>query len=282
MLPVPGGRIWYRAQGDGGTPLVILHGGPGATHEYLEPLRALSDERPVIFYDQLGGGRSDRPADETLWTMDRFVEELDLLIGHLGLDVFHLLGSSWGSTLAVLYAQQKGQSRIASMVLSGPCLSAEVWAKDAREMVKRLPAKERDAIIDCEARGDFSSPSYAEAMDLFYHRHLCRMREWPECLTRSLGNMGADVYRVMWGPSEFTVNGNMKGMDLTSFLGLLRVPTLYTCGEFDEATSRSVRHFADLTPGSKAIVFLGASHSHHLEKEDEYIASIRSFLRSAD
>jgi proline iminopeptidase len=147
--------------------------------------------------------------------MDCSVEELDLLIQHLGLSAFHLLGSSWGSTLAVLYARQKGQGNIASMVLSGPCLSAEIWANDARAMVKLLPAKERDAIIDREARGDLSSPAYAQAMDLFYHRHLCRMREWPECLTRSLSNMGTDVYRVMWGPSEFTVNGNMKGMDLT-------------------------------------------------------------------
>lgn len=282
MLPVPGGRIWYKAFGEGGTPLVVLHGGPGATHEYLEPLQTLADERTVVFYDQLGGGRSDRPTDASLWTMDRFVQELDLLIGHLGLDAFHLLGSSWGATLAVLFAIQKGQTKIASMVLSGPCLSSEVWARDTREMVDRLPERHRQAITDCEAREDFTSPAYAEAMDVFYRRHLCRMDEWPECLTRSLGNMGADVYRAMWGPSEFTIDGNMKGMDLTPLLGQLRVPVLYTCGEFDEATPRSVRHFADLTPGSRAIVFPGASHSHHLEREGEYISAVRSFLLSTD
>ncbi|MCG7844794.1 MAG: proline iminopeptidase-family hydrolase [Methanomassiliicoccales archaeon] len=281
-LQVDGGRIWYKVVGSGGTPLIVLHGGPGATHDYLENLSALSDEHPVIFYDQLGGGRSDRPDDPSLWRVDRFVDELDALVQHLRLEHVHILGQSWGTMLAVLYAQSRGQDRIASMVLSAPYLNSDMWVLDQRRYVNALPDKVRKDILDCEISGDFSSPTYAEAMDIFYRRHVCRMPVWPTSLERSLQGMGLGVYNHMWGPSEFTLTGVLQGMNVVPFLKDIAVTTLYTCGEFDEATPATTKIYADHTPGSKMMVFEGASHMHHLEKENDFIGAVRSFLRDAD
>lgn len=278
MLKVDGGRIWYRATGTGGVPLIVLHGGPGTTHDYLENLEALSDERTVVLYDQLGSGRSDRPGDRSLWTTGRFAQELDALIDHLGFDRFHLLGQSWGTMLAVLYTRKYRQKGIASLVLSAPYLSSPLWEADQRRHVAGLPEKERDAILDCEARGDYSSPAYSQAMDVFYRKHVCRMPVWPDSLNRALQGMGMDVYGTMWGPSEFTLNGSMKELDVTGFLPRLRVPVLYTCGEFDEATPDTTRRYADLTPCSQVMVFPGASHMHHLEDESGFLSTVRAFL----
>lgn len=278
MLKVEGGSIWYRMAGNGGVPLIVLHGGPGTTHDYLDNLEALSDERTVVLYDQLGGGRSDRPVDRALWRVDRFTEELDALIRHLGFKRYHLLGQSWGTMLAVLYARKYGQNGIASLVLSAPYLSSPLWEADQRRHIDDLPEKERKAILDCEASGDYSSPAYAEAMDVFYRRHVCRMPVWPENLNRTLQGMGMDVYNTMWGPSEFTLTGNMKNLDVTPFLPDLRVPVLYTCGEFDEATPDTSRRYSELTPDSRVLIFAGASHMHHLEMEIEYLAAVRDFL----
>lgn len=281
-LEVEGGSIWYRTAGAGGVPLVCLHGGPGATHDYLENILSLSDDRMVVLYDQLGGGRSDRPRDRSLWTAERFVDELDRLVRHLGLQRFHLLGQSWGSMLAVLYAQMKGQGRLASLVLSAPYLSSPLWDQDQRRHVAGLPEKERSAILDCEARGDYASVKYAQAMDVFYRRHVCRMKNWPDALNRSMQGMGLEVYNSMWGPSEFTLTGGLKDADVTGFLSSIRSPVLYTCGEFDEATPETTRRYAELTPDSKVMVFRGASHMHHLESEEEFLSAVRGFLKEKD
>lgn len=217
-----------------------------------------------------------------MWRTERFVQELDALIDHLGFDRFHLLGQSWGTMLAVLYARRYGQRGIASLVLSAPYLSSPLWEADQRRHVSALPEKERDAILECEARGDFSSPAYAQAMDVFYRRHVCRMPVWPDSLNRTLQGMGMDVYGTMWGPSEFTLTGNMKDLDVTAFLPELRMPVLYTCGEFDEATPATTGRFSELTPGSQVTVFPGTSHMHHLEDERSFLSLVRTFLSHHD
>ncbi len=278
MLEVEGGSIWYRTTGAGGAPLVCLHGGPGATHDYLENLRCLSDDRMVVQYDQLGSGRSDRPRDRSLWTAERFVEELDQLVRHLGLERFHLLGQSWGCMLAVRYAHDRGHERLASLILSAPYLSSPLWDRDQRRHVAGLPEEARNAILDCEARGDYASADYVRAMDVFYRRHVCRMKAWPDSLNRSMQGMGLEVYNSMWGPSEFTLTGSLRDADATPLLASISIPVLYTCGEFDEATPETTMRYAELTPNSRVISFKGASHMHHLESEDEYMSAVRGFL----
>lgn len=280
FVPVTGGRVWTKILGKDKEkiPLLVVHGGPGAPHDYLEGLGELADERPVIFYDQLGCGNSDRPTDSSLWTVERFVEELSMLRDALGLKEIHLLGQSWGTMLCVEYIKRQNPSGIKSLILSAPYLSTSIWAEDQRRLITELDEISQRAIQNAEATGDYASKAYQDAMGAFYQKHLCNLDPWPENLYRTMNKMGMDVYTYMWGPSEFTVTGTLLGADLTPFLPQLRLPVLYTCGEFDEATPASTRLFQSLTPGSRIEIFPGATHQHHIEQKDAYNRLLRDFL----
>jgi proline iminopeptidase len=284
FIPVTGGRVWYRIVGADRqrVPLLVLHGGPGAPHDYLETLAALADERPVVFYDQLGCGNSDRPADVGLWTVARFVDELGRVRAALGLETVHLLGQSWGTLLAAEYVLERQPTGIAGLVFSGPFFSARRWMADQRGWVAQLPLPVQRTIADCERDGAFASPAYQEAMMLFYRRHVCRLEPWPDCLNRTMEKLGLDVYGHMAGPSEFTLTGVLKDVERSDDLGRLKGPVLFTCGEFDEATPATTAHYQSRLPGAEIHVFQGASHEHHLEKPAEYMQVVRDFLRRAE
>ncbi|MFH1060298.1 MAG: proline iminopeptidase-family hydrolase [Pseudomonadota bacterium] len=284
FIDVTGGKVWHRLAGAGrpGAPLMVLHGRPGAPHDYLEPLEALADERPVVFYDQLGCGNSERPEDPGLWTVARFVAELDQVRARLGLDRVHLLGQSWGAMLAVEYLLAAGQGRVLSLILSAPYLSSPRWRADTRAMVAALPPAERAAIAACEASADYENPAYQAAVDVFYRRHLCRLDPWPECMERTFAKLGTPVYHQMWSPSEFTMTGSLAEADLTGRLGEIAVPALFICGEFDEAAPETTRLYASLTPGARAEVLAGAAHMHHLEEPGRFLALVAGFLRQAE
>jgi proline iminopeptidase len=280
FIDVPGGKVWYKIIGRDkpGTPLLVLHGGPGVPHNYLLPLEALADERPVVFYDQLGCGNSNRPNDTSLWTTTRFVEELKAVRSALKLDEVHLLGQSWGTMLAVEYLLREKPSGVKSLILSAPYLSTPRWVSDQQVWISQLPQDVQDTISKYEALQDYSSPAYQEAMMFFYNKHVCRMDPWPECLLQSMEKMGVEVYNHMWGPSEFTMTGTLMQADLTPELPQLTVNTLLTCGEYDEATPATTLYYQSLINGSAIRIFQGASHSHHLESETEYIQVIRNFI----
>lgn len=283
-VEVTGGKIWYRIVGaeKTGIPLLTLHGGPGAPHDYLEPMEALADERPVIFYDQLGCGFSDRPSDTNLWTVERFVDELSMLRAALKLEKVHIMGQSWGTMLAVEYLIRKNPENVKSLVLSGPYLSTALWVADQRNWISQLPESVQDTIAKYEASGDFSSPSYQDAMMHFYSKHLCRIDPWPDCLNRAMEKMGFEVYEYMWGPSEFSMTGTLRNADLTDQLQHIQVPVLFTCGEFDEATPETTQYFTSKIEKAEMHVLIGASHSHQVEKPDEYIQVLREFLRKVE
>lgn len=280
MISVPGGRVWYRILGEGaqGIPLLVVHGGPGAPHDYLENVKALADERPVIFYDQLGGGRSERPDDPSLWRAERFVEELAAVRKALGLSRVHLLGQSWGAMLAVRYLLT-GVRGVDRLVLSAPLLSSPLWVADQRALLKGMPPAVQEVVTAAESEGNFDTPAYQDAMTAYYQRHLCRLDPWPDCLQRTFEGMGMQVYLTLWGPSEFTCTGHLLQSDLIPRLPEISVPTLFTCGRHDEARPETVARFRELVPGARLVVFEDASHEHHLERPDEYLATVRHFLR---
>jgi proline iminopeptidase len=201
-ISVPGGNIWYRILGGDqpGLPLVVLHGGPGFPHDYLEPLEALSDERQVIFYDQLGCGNSDIPEDPALWRLGRFVDELEQVLQVLKLEKYHLLGQSWGSMLAVDFLLTRNPSGVTSLILSGPCLSVARFMADQRAYLLEFPQDMQKIIHETEVAGDFQSLEYQNAMMIYYRRHVCRLDPWPDCLVKSMKKMGRSVYEQMWGP----------------------------------------------------------------------------------
>jgi proline iminopeptidase len=284
FVKVPGGKVFHRTVGEDapGIPLLVLHGGPGIPHDYLEPLEALGRERPVVFYDQLGCGASDRPDDLSLYTLPRFVEELAVVRGELGLGRMHLLGQSWGAMLAVEYYLESRQQGIASLVLSGPCLDSRRFAADQRVHLAHMPKPVQAAIQKAEATGDFEAAAYQEAIGAYYAKHVCLLDPWPECLNRAIEKMNMAVYGHMWGPSEFTCTGTLKDHGRRDELGSIRVPVLFTCGAQDEATPATVADYQALVPGAELRVFENASHSHHLEQPEAYLTTVSDFLRRVE
>lgn len=281
MIDVPGGRVWTRTSGSGtATPVLVLHGGPGMPSYYLEPLTGLGRDRPVVLYDQLGCGRSDRPEDASLWTVPRAVAEVAAVRRGLGLERVHILGHSWGAFLALAYAQQHDEG-VASLVLSSPLVSVAGWMEDASELVTRLPETVRQTIEEHERRGAFEDPAYVEATDEFYRRFFCTLDPWPPELERTFRELGDGPYLTMWGPSEFTQTGNLSGADLTATLSQLPVPSLWLGGDHDEVSPERLVGFAREASG-RAEVFQGGSHCLHLEQTSRYVQVVGDFLSDVE
>jgi proline iminopeptidase len=285
-IPVTGGRVWYRIVGTGpGIPMLTLHGGPGASSAYLQPLAALADERPVIFYDQLGGGKSDHPDDVTLWTLERFVEEFAQVRAVLGLTQVHIYGHSWGTMLAVAYTLRQ-PSGLVSLILSGPWLSAPRYVQDANALRRELPVEMQAAIEQYESDGTADSPEYQAASVEWMRQRVCRNETALEGILQGFGDpvtgINAQVYNTMQGPSEFIVTGSLKHVDLTAKLHEIKVPTLFTCGRYDECTPETTAWFQGLLPGSEMVVFEHSAHMTHLEEPESYVQTARAFLRRAE
>ena len=231
-IDVPGGRVWYEIVGQEGkgVPLLTLHGGPGFPHDYIRPLEELADDRPVIFYDQLGCGKSDRPDNPDLWTVERFVEEVSVIRKHLKLDELHLFGQSWGTMLAVDYAL-KEPGGLRSVILASPPLNIKRWLDDAERNRGKLPKDVLEALERHERAGTTDSQEYKEADDVYGKNFICRLSPTPNEVQRSRDGMGEAVYRTMWGASESYMAGSrLEHYDREHRLKELTMPVLFTCG----------------------------------------------------
>jgi proline-specific peptidase len=280
-LPVHGGSIWYRVVGHGtGTPAILLHGGPGFSSFYLKALEELGDERRVVRYDQLGGGHSDAATDTAMFNIAHFVAELDSLRTHLGYDVVHILGHSWGTILGLEYYRAHPE-HVKSLVLMSPALDIPEWERHARELLLTLPDSSQLAVREAEAAKKYDDPKYQAAIGEFYSRYV-----WRKPVQADLDSMFATVnmkiYEYMQGPSEFTIIGTLKSYNSTTFLKDVKVPTLFTVGEFDEANPETVKRHAAMTPGAEVAVLAGAAHLTQWDAREENIKVVREFLRKAD
>ncbi|MGI2328362.1 proline iminopeptidase-family hydrolase [Planococcus sp. YIM B11945] len=278
FIPVTGGKVWYRKTGDGpGVPLLVLHGGPGGMSNEKDPLRRLGNERPVIQYDQLGCGKSDRPTDLALWTVERSVEELGQVRKALGLDEVHILGHSWGTMLASSYLFEKPEG-VRSIIFSGPALNSRTWEQDQRNYLKQFPKDMQEIVERHEREQTTEASEYQDAMFAFYKRHVCRLDPWPEDMVEEFAIMNQQIYNHMWGASEFTVTGTLQDFDATERLAEIDLPSLFTCGRFDEATPETTEYYASLMPGSEFHVFENCSHTPGTEDPEAFANKIREFL----
>jgi len=281
-INVTGGKVWYKVVGSGDKPpLVLLHGGPGVPSYYLNPLAALSDDRPVIFIDQLGCGRSDRITDTTLMTIPAYVKELKEIHDALGLKDYYIFGHSWGTIYAVEYyfAHPEG---IKGLMLSGPALDIPRWAKDADTLIATLPDSIQKAIRTNEKNGTYDSPGYQQAVDYYYKLYLARKQPWSADIDSAFAEIGANVYMHMDGPSEFTLSGNLKDYDATGKLGNIKVPTLFIGGEYDEARPGSVRYFASLVSGAQFVIIPNAGHLSMQDNPEANNKAVRDFLNGIE
>jgi L-proline amide hydrolase len=284
-IPFKGYHTWYRIVGEkeepGKLPLLALHGGPGACHDYLESLDGIADSgRRVIYYDQLGCGNSHIDQSKPdMWTIPLYVEEVDVVRKALGLERIHLFGSSWGGMLEMeyMFTQPKG---IASLTIASSPASMIQWVSEANRLREQLPPEVQAALLKHEAAGTTDSKEYTDAMQVFYDRHVCRVVPNPEYVQRSFAKLGQwpEVYNTMNGPSEFHVIGTIKNWDVRARLPEIHAPTLITSGEFDECTPLIAETVHKGIPGSKWVMLDGCSHCAHAEDPARYNQLLTEFI----
>lgn len=283
FIDVPGGKVFYRVMGGGErTPLILLHGGPGGRSCAFEVLSELATDRRVVRYDQLGSGKSDRPNDLSLWTTERFVEELDLVRRALGLKEVHILGHSWGGTLATEYLLTKGQEGVVSAVLSSPLISTPRWLADTNRLRGMLPKPVQAALDQCEAVETADDPKCVEANSVFEERFVRGAKELPAVPACEGVTGGDQVYRHMWGAAEFTATGTLRDYDRSGRLGELKLPVLFLAGRNDEATPETIADFQGRVPGAKMAVLEKSAHSTYRTETAEYVKIVRAFLDEAE
>ena len=289
---VPGGPVWYEMDGitglvelddaEGEIPLVTLHGGPGGTSCGFTRLYGLGRGRPVLRYDQLGTGRSGRPNDMSLWTVDRYVDELHILRRELGLKQIHLLGHSWGGALAASYVLEKGTEGIVSLTLSSPLLSSPAWMEDANYLRSQLPLAVQQVLDEHETSGTTDSDDYAAATDEFYRRYV-RGGDRLEPLAPCVGAGGNDViYKYMWGETEFNATGTLVNFDVTDRLGEIDIPVLLIGGEFDEARPERLAQFQAMLPNAQLETIDDAAHGTISRQPGAYRQRLEAFLSEAE
>ena len=278
-VKILGFDLFYRTYGRPTKGTVLcLHGGPGATHDYLLSLEDLAQfGYRVVLIDQLGCGKSARPRGTALYTIAHNVEEVEGVRKALQLGKVHLMGSSYGGALAIATAL-KYQRNLRSLVITGGLASVPLTVREMRRLVNRLPPKTRATLAKYEAREDYENPEYLAAVDVFYRRHVCRLPVWPREVTYSFEHLSRPVYFTMNGPNEFTIIGTIRDWDVTDQLPTIRVPTLVTVGRYDEVTPRVAESIHRGIRGSKLVRFEKSAHLAMWEERSHYIGVVRDFL----
>ncbi|PYC66955.1 alpha/beta hydrolase [Micromonospora arborensis] len=286
VLPFQGFETWYRVTGriGAGRPaLVVVHGGPGSTHDYLLNLAGLAaDGWPVVHYDQIGNGGSTHlpDAEPGFWTPELFLAELDNLVTRLGIaDNYVLFGHSWGGPLAARHAAGRPTGLRGLVVANAPA-SYPLWRREAARLRAALPPGTDATLARHEAAGTTGSREYQAAMRVFYDRHVCRVSPWPRDYVASFYEIANDptVYYTMNGPSEFHVVGTLRDWSVVDCLAGITAPTLVLSGRHDEATPATLQPFLDHIPDSRWVVFEESSHLPHLEEPERFTAVLRGFL----
>jgi len=284
-------QTWYRVTGalqPGKLPLVVVHGGPGCTHDYVDSFKDIAtlDGRAVIHYDQIGNGNSTRLPDKgaDFWTVPLFLAELDNLLAHLGIsERYALLGQSWGGMLGSEHAVRR-PSGLKALVIANSPANMRTWVAEANRLRRELPQDVQDTLLRHEDAGTITDPDYVAASRVFYDRHVCRIVPWPPEVARTFAIMDEDntVYRHMNGPTEFHVIGTLKDWTIEDRLPLVEAPTLLISGKFDEATPEVIRPYAERVPGCRSVVFERSSHMPHVEERAACMSMVSDFLSEVE
>ena len=281
-------KTYYRVVGKNTgnkKPLVLLHGGPGSTHNYFEVLDRIAEEdgRQLVMYDQIGCGNSYVENRPDLWNSKVWIEELIELRKHLGLDEIHLLGQSWGGMQTLEYVCNYKPEGLKSIILSSTLPASWLWAEEAQRMIAQMPQDMQDAIKKATESGDYSSPEY-QAAEAEYMRQHCAgevTENDPECLRRPK-KTGRESYVVGWGPNEFTPLGTLKEYDVIDQLGDIKEPALIINGGNDLCTPYVAKFMYDRIPNSEWELFRTCRHMCFVEDNDHYVEVLKKWMNKND
>ncbi len=266
-------------------PLLILHGGPGDTHNYLLNYRDMADlyGRQIVFYDQIGCGASKIPHQEDdFYTYDLWIDEFYTVREALGLDDIHLFGNSWGGMLAMM-CMIRDDTGVNSMVVNGSPVNIATWLSEANRLIEYMPTDMQEAIAEAERTGDYETPAAKAAYNEYYRRHVVGCDPWPDYVQLAMSpEMVGECYYVMQGASEFVVTGKMKDFDIRADLHKIKVPTLMLSGTNDEATPLVVKEGYDLIPGCEWALVQGAAHIGNATHAKEYLEAVEGFISRFD
>lgn len=262
-------------------PILLLHGGPGSTHNYFEVLDPLAKQRPVISYDQLGCGNSYVDHHPELWTLSTWMEELGNVIKSLHLTRFHLLGQSWGGMLALAYALQQPQG-LQSLILSSTLSSSQLWGREQHRMLKYMTKEEQDAIAKAEETGNWQDEMAQKAIARYMKLHCADIKDNdPECLRREKRS-GTESYMTAWGPNELTPQGTLKNFDVTDKLCEIKVPCLIISGTDDLCTPLIAKTMYDHLPYARWELFANARHMVFAEYTEKYLQLLADWCQETD
>lgn len=277
-------KVWTKRVGAGGIKLLTLHGGPGCTHEYFECFEDFLPAAGVEFYyyDQLGSAYSDQPEDASLWTVERFLGEVEQVRSALGLDAFYLYGHSWGGLLGIEYALRHGR-HLKGLVVSNMTASVASYVAYIGELRARLPAASQAILAKYEKAGDYEAPEYQQVVfEQLYTRHLCRLDPWPDAVQRTFKHLAKPVYETLQGNNEFVVTGTMKDWDRWNDLRRIATPTLLLGARHDEINPADMQRMGTLIPHSRVAICENGSHLAMWDDQQAYFGHLLSFLRDVD
>ena len=281
MLAIPGGRIWYKVSGTGtGTPMFLIHGGPGMGSFYMKSMEALADDRPVVRYDQLGTGKSDRMTDTALMKIPRYVEELDSLRRTLKYDKIFLNGNSWGTIVAIEYYKAH-PDHVAGILFSGEAFDIAAAEKEINKAVAQLSPEAQKAFAQYNVDKNLEAPAYKKAVDEFYAKNVWRHPVAAD-VDSTMSLLGVEQYRYFQGENETMIVGALRGYNAVPDLPNIKVPVLMTTGEFDELGPKLIEQHAKLIPGAKFIVYKDAAHVTQWDAAEQSVKDAREFFRSVD
>ena len=285
-VPFHGYQTYYEIHGEceaGRYPLVVLHGGPGMAHNYLLSLSALADHgRAVVFYDQLGCGKSPADLPDEAWSEDLWCDELDTLRAALDLDEVHLLGQSCGGMLAQHYLLFHGKpDGVRSVILSSTMPSMKIWGMEGERLRSYLPEEMQKAVEEALRTKDYSSETFQAALAEYYRRHVVRLDPLPEDVAWSFDN-ASRCYDLMQGSCEFDISGKLHDWDSTDELHRIDIPTLLISGNDDESTPLINKTMYDRIPDCSWELIVHGTHLCNAEFPDEYNSAAESFLERVE
>jgi len=277
-----GYRVWTKRFGNAPMKVLLLHGGPALTHEYMECFESFFPKAGIEFYeyDQLGSDYSDQPDDMSLWTLDRFVEEVEQVRKSLGLgpDNFYLLGNSWGGLLAMEYAL-KYQDHLKGLIVANMTADFDKYAAYNAKLRGELPQDVLDRLSAYESKGAYQDPTYQQLVfDHYYKKHICQIPEWPEPVLRSFNHINQEVYEYMQGPSEFVPGGVLEGWSVWNRLGELRVPTLMVGAAHDTMNPKEMEEMSTLVENGRYLFCPNGSHLAMWDDQEVFMRGVIEFI----